>query len=518
MSDRQAVLRAMKRNEARSNVASFAYEAVQPTDKRKQVPGGQRPHGDVILSKQDRKKAENSTQDILENMPLAGWMIRRHLDAVSKFYVDVDASAPFSKDQRDKIEALFKWAGTARNFDAARRHNIDEAFRLFELNKVIDGDSLMVKINRRSSPRFGAIQLVEGSRITRPTDLPANLAGLKPDGEFKISKHGLDLDQFGGVNSYIVCKYNQQLRNLMFDKRVFSRDAIYSGYFDLYSQTRGVSPLLCAINQFLDIKQSQESILLKINLHALFGIAITKEAIDGIGDGLPSSAMDVMDEDADDGEDLSEVAREIDLSGGPFTLNLMDGERAVPLESNTPPESVKAYTELSIRCALLALDIPYSFFDGSGTNFAKVIADRKLYEVAAEAKLEKNQAAYEEYVDWKLGIWTADGTLPMNYREIRDYVHVRPYPSPWLDKTNEIDAEERAISLGIKSIPQLARERGVDPFEVLEQQSEFLKRAEELNVPIYVGHPGARSERDNRIDNEIRTDEAEDDDGENDEE
>jgi capsid protein len=331
-----------------------------------------------------------------------------------------------------------------------------------------------------------------------------------PNGEKFISDHGLELDEFGGVKSYIVCKYNKNKRNLLFDKRIFARDAIYSGYFEEYSQTRGISPLLAAVNELLDIKESKEAILLKIKLHAIFGIAFVKDAIDGIGDGLPSAARAVEDEDAGyEDENTADVAREVDLTGGPFTLNLLEGEKADTIESNTPPESVKAYTELAIRSALLALDIPYSFFDGTGTNFAKVIADRKMYEIAAEAKMEKNLAAYEEYVDWKLWMWTQDGTLPMPYEEIRDYVHVRPYPSPWLDKASEIDAEERAISLGIKSIPQLARERGVDPFEVLEQQSEFLKRANELKVPIYVGHPGSRSERDNRLDNEIRADEAE---------
>jgi len=508
MADKMTVSKAMKRNESRGDKMAFEYEAVKSTDKRKPVKRGQRPHRDLVLNPYDRKKAENSTSDIIENMPLAGWMVRRHLDAVSKFYVDVDSSAPFGKDTRDRIESLFKWAGLARNFDAARRHSISEAFRLYELNKVLDGDSMMVKINRRNSPRYGSIQLVEGTRIARPNDLPPFLNGYNADKSKKISDHGLELDNFGGVKSYIVCKYNQFNRQLMFDKRVMARDAIYSGYFDMYSQTRGISPLLCAINQFLDIKQSQESILLKINLHALFGIAITKEAIDGVGDGLPSYAEDVTDQDADDGEDLTEVSREVDLSGGPFTLNLLDGEKAVPLESNTPPESVKAYTELAIRSALLAMDIPYSFFDGEGTNFAKVIADRKMYEIAAESKRDKNQEAYEQYVDWKLGMWTADDTLPMEYSDIRQYVHVRPYPSPWLDKASEIDAEERAISLGIKSIPQLARERGVDPFEILEQQSEFLKRAQELDVPVFIGNPGARSERDNRIDNDIREEET----------
>jgi capsid protein len=106
-------------------------------------------------------------------------------------------------------------------------------------------------------------------------------------------------------------------------------------------------------------------------------------------------------------------------------------------------------------------------------------------------------------------MWTRNGDISIPYNELRDFVHVRATPTPWLDKESEIAAEERAIALGLKSIPDLGKERGVDVYEVLQRQSEFLRRAEELDVPVYIGDPGARSERDNRLDNEIREQENE---------
>jgi capsid protein len=511
MSDKLTSKKALDRASMRKqddNVAKFEYEATQTNTKRKNVSASQRPHQDIVFSKQKRKKGERITQDVLENIPLAGWMIRRHLDAVSSFYVEVDSAIP--KEIRDNIEMLFKWHGKARNFDAARRHSIDEAFRLFELNKVIDGDSMMVKINRQSSNRYGAIQLVEGSRIARPNDLPGYLNVVDQNGFKKVSDHGLELDEFGGVKSYIVCKYNAHGRQLVYDRRVLARDAIYSGYFNRYSQTRGESPLMCAVNQLMDIKEGMEYILLKIKLHALFGYAIQKEAVEGIGDGLPSSALEIEDQDPSYvDENMTDTSREVDISSGPFSVNLMEGEKIQTIESETPPESVKDYTELAIRSALLALDIPFSFFDATGSNFAKVIADRKMYEISAESKRAKNMAAYEQYVDWKLDMWTRNGDISIPYNELRDFVHVRATPTPWLDKESEIAAEERAIALGLKSIPDLGKERGVDVYEVLQRQSEFLRRAEELDVPVYIGDPGARSERDNRLDNEIREQENE---------
>ena len=510
--DKLSQSKASKRAAARdAEKAQFSYEAVESSTKRKQQPKRQIEHPDIRLTVPKRKLGENITQDVLENIPLAGWAIRRHLDAVSSFYVDVDSSLP--KELRDKIEALFVWAGKPKQFDASGRHSIQSAFRLYEMNKVKDGDSLMAKISSRRSSRFGTVQLIEGNKIARPNDLPPNLAKLTKDGYKIVTDHGVEVDEYGAAKSYIVCKYSPDGRKLMFDKRVMAQDAIFSGYFNRYSQTRGESPLLCAVNQFMDIKEGMEFILLKIKLHALFGYAITKEAVDGIGDGLGSSAVEIEDGDPQYSDEAEpDVEREIEVSNGPFSVNLREGEKIQTIESETRPESVKDYTELAIRSALLALDIPFSFFDAGGSNFAKVIADRKMYEIACESKRRSNQDAYEQWVDWKLSIFTSPGgpLEKYSYAELRNHITVRPHPTPWLDKESEIAAEERAIALGIKSIPDLARERGVDPFEVIDKQAEFLAYAESKNVPIYIGDPGARSERENRLDNELAIDDNED--------
>lgn len=508
MTDKITASKALERANSRNEVTSFEYESTKSSTKRKSVAPKQRPHADVEFTKAQRKRGENATLDVMQNIPLAGWMIRRHLDAVSKFYVDVDSSVDLAT--RERIDQLFRWHGKAQNFDAAGRHSIDEAFRLFEMHKVLDGDSLMVKINRRSSPKYGTVQLVEGSRIKRPTDMPDYLNKVDSNGNKRVSDHGVELDEYGGARAYIVCKYDPQGRQLQYDRRVMARDAIYDGYFTRYAQTRGESPLLCAINQLLDISEGMEYILLKIKLHALFGIAIQKDAMADVGDGLGSVSEDVYDEgEYEEEENAIDRGVEIDVANGPFTLNLMEGESAQAIESETPPESVKDYTELAIRSALLALDIPFSFFNAEGSNFAKVIADRKMYEISVESKRAKNMACYDQYVQWKLEQWTRDGTINASYEDIRDHVHVRPHPSPWLDKINEIAAEERAVALGLKSIPDLGKERGVDVYENLKKNAEFLRAAEELNVPVYIGDPGARSERENRLDNELRIEEDE---------
>ncbi len=483
---------------------SFEYEAIQATNRRKQQSQKQKKPVDIVLPQMKRKKAENVTQDLIDNHAIVGWAIRRHLDAVTGFYFDVDKK--IDPDVAKVVMDLFDWHGQKSNFDAARRHSRAEAFRLAEIQRVIDGDVLMAKIGNRRSPRYGSMQLIEGTRITKPKDLP-------PSYQDSFTQHGLELDQWGGVKAFCICKYNDRGDKLVYDRRILADQAIYSGYFDRYSSTRGVSPLLSAANQFLDIKDSMEHNLLKIKLHALFGYAITSELLDAqTPDGLEGTGGVGVDSDVYDTDDSSvETVDEVDFSGGPVSLDLDPGEKIQLIESNTPPESVRDYTELAIRVALLSLNIPFTFFNANHSTFAQVVADRKMYQESIAAAQGQQKDMWEEYKVWKLRQWLLNDQIPgMGINDLdtlRAGVHVHAKPSAWLDSLKEVQVEERMIALGLKSIPQVAKERGIDAYNVLEEQAEFLRKAEELNVPVYIGDPGARSERDNALDNEIKVEE-----------
>ena len=487
-----------------SSKTNFEIEAIQSSNRRKQQTSRQKKHLDLILPQLKRKKAENVSQDLIENHAIVGWAIRRHLDAVTGFYFDVDQRI----DDRVKMKVmdLFNWHGKAANFDAARRHSRadrpDHRAGIAEVSKITDGDVLLAKIGSTRSPRYGSMQLIEGTRITKPRDVPDSYRD-------KFTDNGVELDVWGGVKSFCVCKFNEKGDKLVYDKRVLWDQAIYSGYFDRYAASRGLSPLLSAANQFLDIKDSMEHNLLKIKLHALFGYAITSELLDpGIPDGLEGTASAGFDTDLYDGDDSrGEMVDEIDFSSGPVSLDLDPGEKIQLIESNTPPESVKDYTELAIRVALLSLDIPFTFFDARHSTFAQVVADRKMYLESIVPKREKNREMFEEYKVWKLNQWYADGQfdgMGVEINDLKDAVKVCVKPSAWLDSLKEIQFEERMVALGLKSIPALAKERGIDAYNTLEEQAAFLARAKELDVPIYIGDPGARSERDNEIDNEIK--------------
>jgi capsid protein len=489
---------------AQPEVTKFDHDAVQSSNRRKQQTTAKKQHADRILTPKKRAKSEKISEDLLNNAPLVKWAIERHLDSTTQFYFEADEALP--EKVANRILALLKWHGKAENFDAARRHSRDDAFRLFEKEKLINGDAGFIKIGKKGSDAYGKLQMVEGSRIFKPSGSSVPFAA-------KFNDHGLQLDKYGGVESYMVCKYNERGNQLVFDQRVLANQMIFSGYFDRYSQTRGISPILTSANGFLDVGEGMEHILLKIKIHSLFGYAVTRELLDEAGlDGLGSTSAAEDDADAhDENEGGGDTGQEVDFSKGPVSLDLSPGEKVQLIESQTPPESVKAYSELAIRCALLGLGIPFTFFDARGSTFSQVNADRKLYHDSAESKMKKNQSVADEYKNWKIRQWLEDGKIEtdLSVEELQDMIHTKPKPSTWLDQLAEIQAEGQAVALCIKSIPQLARERGVDAYKVVDEQSKFLEYAKGKNVPVFIGTPGSRSERDNDIDNSIRIDQSE---------
>ena len=470
-------------------VEKYAFEALQASNRRKQQRTSQIKHLDFSVTPPLRKKGENISQDLYENNALVCWAIRRHVDAVTSFYFDVDYQV--SELIRDRILALFDWHGKPKNFDAARRHSRDESLRLFEISKVLYGDCLWAKIGDKRTKRYGSIQLLEGARIAKPRGLPPGLVD-------RVSDHGLILDEYGGVDSYIACKYDSRGQQLMFDKELLADQVIYDGYFDRYSSTRGVSPIWVAANQFLDNADAQEYNLLKIKIHAMFGYAITQEVLDLSGkEGLGTTSELVTDSDEyDDDDDGADIENEIDFSDGPLNVNLNPGEKFDAIESKSPAPSVKDYQEYATRVALLSLDIPYTFFDARKSTFAQVEADRKMYYESIYSKAMKNKRVLEEYKDWKLRQWISNGDLNgVEFEEIRDLVQVRQRPIPWLDKLKEIQAEERMVALGIKSIPTLAKERNINIYDEVDKQGEFLAYCKSKGVGIYIGDPGSVSEK-----------------------
>lgn len=472
----------------------FSYNAVQNKDRR-QAPQTRVKHEGEVLKPSDRRKMLSTAQDQNRNLSLIAWMVRRHLDYVSRFHV----SFRTGKEELDKlVNNIFKWHGAPKHFDYLRRFGRNEMFRLYELEKVISGDAGLLKLDDLKLQAIESDLIAKGvvpEKDSKGNTLPAAKRAALKAAVDKANDSGLVVDDDGGVLQYAICQRGKNGAKPIFDHLEDRDNLIFDGYWSRFSsQSRGVSPLSTAINIVQDIYEGVEFNLIKAKLHALFGIAIMRSSpVTGDMGGAGGATAETAD--------ASATATDTELDLNPRAVNVLDmqqGDDAKILESQTPSTQFVEGNYLFIQIAMLALDIPITAFDSRRSSFSARIADLNEYEVSCDHKREKNQYARKDYSDWVLdSIWndprsewrltqTAQAA-GLTLRDVQEALEWIPAGSPWMDKLKQVKGDELGIALALDNSIDAARRRGSDVFRNIDKQSEVLAYAELKGVPLKTG-------------------------------
>lgn len=500
----------------------FEYQAVQDKGRR-QAPKTRVYHESEVLNKYNRLRLQATAQDQARNQSLVAWMVRKHLDYVSKFHF----SFRTGKESLDTlVNRIFRWHGAPRNLDYLGRFGRDEMFRLFEMEKVICGDAGLLKLDDLK------LQAIESDLISKGSGAPK-----------EVNDSGLVVDTTGRVLQYAICNRGTMGGEHKFDHLEPAGNLIFDGYWNRFSsQFRGVSPLSTAINTVQDIHEGFEFNLVKSKMHALFGVAIYRDAQ---GDGNIGSASGAQNTRAWIAETYTWAAGDYctfsgklyvcntghstttasvfatDLAAGKWTvdatdtgldlnpraINMLDlnpGEKAEVLESSTPSTEFVEGSYLFIQIAMLALDIPVTSFDSRRSSFSARIADLNEYEVSTDCKRTKNRYVRKEYSDWVLATIWNDGQSPwplrklaaadgMTLRDVQESVEWIPSGSPWLDKYSQIQGDQLGINIGLDNAIDACRRRGSDVFDNIDKQAQVIAYAKEKGVPIIMGNSGERT-------------------------
>lgn len=460
--------------EIASRVTRFGYNAT--VDKgRRQAPQTKVRHESLVLPPKKRSKLQATAQDLPRNHSLAAWMVRLHLDYVSRFHI----SFRTGNEALDKaVNKLFRWHGKPKNFDVAGRFGRDEFMRLFELEKSLSGDAGMIKSEGVK------LQAVESDLIAKGQNAP---------GGSEINDSGLVVNSVGGVELYAICNRGKDGQQVIHDHLEPAENVIFDGYFTRFSsQFRGVSPLSTAINSIQDIAEGCEFNQIKAKMHALFGVAILRDAgMDGEYGGAAGATAET------DGATHQADGSDKDLN--PRTVNMIDllpGEDIKTIESGTPSNEFVQGTYLFIQLAMLAFDIPITFFDSRRSSFSARIADLNLYEVSAESKRTKNRYNFQEYSDWVLesfwndtrfGIAAAAEEAGLDLLDVQESLDWIPAGSPWLDKLKQIMGDKMAIEIGLDNPIDAARRRGGNVFKNIDKIKEVQDYAKLKGVPLTIG-------------------------------
>jgi len=460
----------------------FGYNAT--VDKgRRQAPATRVRHEGDVLTRHKRQKLQATAQDQMRNHALVPWMVRKHLDYVSKFHFSFRTELPAVDTL---VNRIFRWHGQPGNLDFMRRFGRDELFRMYEMEKVVNGDAALIKLPNLK------LQAIESDLIAKGVGAPES-----------VNDFGLVVDDWGRTDQYAICHRRQGLHNnIEFDHLEPYYNVIFDAYWTrLSSQYRGVSPLSVAINTVQDIHESFEYNLLKAKMHALFGIAIMRDS-DGT-DGDLGGAGGATDET--DGEDASADGSSFDLN--PRAINILDlnpGEKTEVLESRTPSSEFVEGSHLFIHIAMLALDIPVTSFDSRKSSFSARIADLNEYEVSADYKRTKNKYVRQAYSDWVIDtIWNnPQSPWPlrrvaeqngMSKRDVQEACEWVPSGSPWLDKLKQVQGDQLSIDIGLDNSIDAARRRGQSVFANIDKQKKVIEYARKQGVPLLMGKAGSKS-------------------------
>lgn len=427
------------------------YDAATADPKKRSTVAIENRAEDAILDRYKRDALRSNANDSARNFAVAAWMIRKHLDYVSTFAFQSKTGDP---DLDKRIEDLVAWWARPENFDAARRHSLHRSIRIAEARRTLDGD--MAYHLRRDGRTSG----IEGDRFRNPKT---------PDDRAKKAVQGLQLGTNGEVRAAAL--HARTKSGFAFDRWVDARYLRFHGYYDRFDQVRGVSPLASGLNTLRDLYENFDHALTKTKLSRLLGLAIYRDATEDESLGLTSRNEIDQDGDGDVDVDDQDVAGgyEVDFSDGLAMLDLDPGDRAEMLESKTPPVEFQTFTSAMVGVALKSLDIPYSFYDESHSNYSGSRQALLQYEESAKIKRADNRALLASLTRWRLAMFVQAGTLElprgMNVRDLAfDWI---ASGLPWIDPLKETNANALAITAGIKSRTEICKERGRDFGEVV---------------------------------------------------
>jgi len=446
-----------------------AYQGAEIDDKQRKSPRiRQIKSTDRLLPKDKRKNLQLNTQDLQRNFPIAAWAIRRHLDYVSCFNFQAkNKDAGLNRD----IEALMSWYSRPANCDVAGRHSLRAQTRINEALRVVDGDMATVTY------QTGHLQGIESDRIRDPDKIRKD-----DDRELGNWVQGFDTDRRGRLRRMAVHRRSKSGK-YEFDGYVQAKDFFHLGYFERYDQVRGISPLASALSTFRDVSENFAYALAKTKIAQLFGLVFYSDSPEEVG----NSSVESEDED---GDGTPEDRYEVKLNDGPFKLELDERDRAEFLESKSPAIEFQSFNHAMIAAALKSVDIPFSFYDESFTNFFGSRAALMHYIRSTAWKQESLQRHLNSITEFRLVRFIVDRVLRlprgMQFSDLRwEWVATGV---PWWDPLKEIQADMLAVGAGFKSRGMVIKERTGREFrdvvdELADEEAYMIDKGVHVDIP-----------------------------------
>lgn len=455
------------------NTAQFKYYAGtdsknRPTASSVYITGDQ-----DFQNTNQRQKVWNQANDLLKNFSLVQFAINTHLDYICnyKFTARTD-----NKDFNKTLEKFIESKSKKQSVDVYRRQSLSELSRMFYLQKLVFGDTFCLKTKNAK------LQLIDPQMVTK-------FADKVPD---KVNQFGVVTDEVGAIDQYCLTSVNKDnIRE--FTRLVPTKYIIADGFYPNPTATRGVSPLITALNDSQDLMDLNEYTLIKAKLQSIFGMALFRDSnVQGNHDFNYQTATN----------SAANQPLNFKLQPG-LKLSLNKEDRVEFLESKTPNSTYESFNNNLIRKILSSVGIPYFFYNSEASNYASMRADSYRYQYQIQKDRESFYSTLDEMYDFIIlnGILNEELILPrgLTFEDLNwNYI---PKTSFVLNAVDETRSAIDKLKVGLASPQQILLELGVtDTFEdIVIQNAAAQQLMKEHGLVIQLADPGAPTTADNQV-------------------
>lgn len=429
---------------------------------------------DHELTARERQLLISQARDALRNFTIAGFALRKHLQSMA-FY-RFTAGTPNDSFNRLLESTVRQWK-KRQNCDASGRHNFDTLIGLIESHRAVDGDVGILRLSN------GRIQIIEGDRIR-------NSSGNELTPEWV---HGVKINSYGRALLYDVNR-RMPYGGYEHERFVPAKNMDLVGYYTREDQIRGESLMAPAVRFFSQLYDSIDLALAKQRLEQAMSIAATFEDSTGFAPASLSPAEEAARVREDDF-----TRRAVDVFGpGIMTFTLRPGEDIKFLESNNPSQNFQSFVETVIRLVFAAFDIPYSFYDGSKTNFYGSEGEFEQYIDSVEKKQQPTIEMLNEWItDWLLPNWLLDGLIELpagwTIEDVSRDIGWMGAGLPSWRMLRHVKELLLALQTGLLPPTEIIGDYGYDIRRNLQDISKLREAATELNIAVPFGQEAAHN-------------------------
>lgn len=372
------------------------------------------------------------------------------------------------------IQLLALYLDWCKRPEVTWQHNWASAQRLMARTWVRDGEVLAQML---SGP---VVTLDHGTRV--PFSIEMIEPDLLPMDYTDLSKKivmGVERNGWGRPVAYHL--YREYPNGLNYItratdvKRVPAARIRHLKLVDRIWQARGVTVFAPVLKRLDDIKDYEESERVAAKVAASMAAYIIK--------GDPELYN----------PDGTGEKRQLKFRPGMIFDDLRLGESIGTIDTNRPNTNLENFRRGQIRAASTATFVTYSSAskDYDGTYSAQrqeLVEGWGAYAVlGAEFSSQMVQPIWEQFIDVALLAGLLDMPADLNTDSLKDALFIGPQ-MPWIDPVKEANAWEILESNAHASGPEIIRRRGRNPRDVLEEEANWRRLADEKGVSLSANH------------------------------